>query len=65
MTDKRDPTITPPGAPAAPSSDREVADFLSQVRARPNPGAGGRQGRLIFAMDATAWPSEVCGEISP
>ena len=54
MTDKRAPTITPPGTPAAPSSDREVADFLSLVRARPNPGAGGRQGRLIFAMDATA-----------
>ena len=30
MTDKRAPTITPPGAPAAPSSDREVADFLSE-----------------------------------
>ena len=54
MTDKRAPTITPPGAPGAPSSDREVADFLSLVGARPIPGAGGREGRLIFAMDATA-----------
>lgn len=37
------------------SSDADVAAFLERVRTAPNLNAGGgRRGRLIFAMDATA-----------
>jgi hypothetical protein len=34
--------------------DREVAEFLERLAATPVPHGGGRRGRLIFAMDATA-----------
>lgn len=35
-------------------SDRALSDFLRQVEATPRPASGGRGGRLLFAMDATA-----------
>lgn len=40
--------------PARPSPSREVAAFLSKVKAMPAVRAGGQGGRLIFALDATA-----------
>ncbi len=36
------------------SSDKEVADFLNKVAATSARKPGGRTGRLVFAMDATA-----------
>ncbi len=36
------------------SSDSEVTDFLNKVAATASGKAGGRSGRLVFAMDATA-----------
>lgn len=37
-----------------PSSDQDVAAFLSTIARTPPPTTGGARGRLIFAMDATA-----------
>ncbi len=40
--------------PATKTGDGEVAAFLERLASTPAPHAGGRAGRLIFAMDATA-----------
>lgn len=40
--------------PATKAADGDVAAFLDRLAATPAPHAGGRLGRLIFAMDATA-----------
>ena len=40
--------------PTTRSSSRDVASFLSQAARTPVRAPGGRNGRLIFAMDATA-----------
>lgn len=40
--------------PTTTSGDGEVAAFLERLASTPAPHAGGRIGRLIFAMDATA-----------
>ena len=40
--------------PATKSGDNDVAAFLERLASTPAPHAGGRLGRLIFAMDATA-----------
>jgi hypothetical protein len=40
--------------PAPKGGESEVAEFLQRLATTPAPHAGGRAGRLIFAMDATA-----------
>ncbi len=56
------PTATPTGQsqPPAPqagqvpaTSDADVAQFIARLKTTATPAAGGRRGRLIFAMDAT------------
>src|SRR5262249_32405196 len=40
------------GQPAKPSSDADVSAFVQRLQ-NLGPGSAGRNGRLIFAMDAT------------
>lgn len=42
------------GLPTAATSRQEVDAFLRKVAATPSPSRGGRRGRLVFGMDATA-----------
>jgi len=55
MSRKPENRPAPTAGPGAPvSSQDEVEAFLSKVRAMPAAGPGGRRGRLIFSLDATA-----------
>lgn len=56
--------------PAQKSKDSEISAFLRKVAATPVRKSGGRRGRLIFAMDATAsrqatwdWASNIQAEM--
>lgn len=52
--DRKTPAPSPGSAiPEAPSSDRDVADFIEKMKATAPSAGDGRRGRLIFAMDAT------------
>ena len=44
--------VTPHSASAPPARRGDVEAFLAEARTRP-PRAGGRRGRLVFALDAT------------
>jgi hypothetical protein len=54
MTDERDKSLTKKPPHQQVSANNDVAAFLNKVQATPRQQPAGRQGRLIFAMDATA-----------
>ncbi len=57
MTERRDRAVERRARPAPDKRDGDggaVRDFLAKVAAMPHAHAGGRRGRLLFVMDATA-----------
>lgn len=52
----KDDRVPAKGSSTAPAAGRQgdVDAFLEKLRATPAPASGGRRGRLVFALDATA-----------